>query len=157
MDAVFHLLNGDNINSSDVGFNVSAYQFTQLSTGLDITTLLPIADKRQFPDFDATIYNKIVYFQHYQDTHAGASPPEIGSASIWSNFAHQLYPNPLGATLDEVSTVVDNTIDATDNLVTKAIGAIVTAPGLLVVIGVSAVVIYIFRKPIMRTIATAAV
>jgi hypothetical protein len=103
---MIQLLDGRQVDGSNVFFDDSNYSFKLGGTGEDITRLIRAVDKQTFSGFDQTVYNEIVYVQGYQRTHNGQLPPNVGSTSTWANFVNQLVTDPLAAPLDTLDSTV---------------------------------------------------
>jgi hypothetical protein len=103
---LIQLLDGRQVAKENIFFDDSNYSFKLGGTGEDVTTLIRAIDKQTFDGFDQTKYNDIVYVQHYQATHNGVMPANVGSTSTFGNFVHQLATDPLGAPLATLDSTV---------------------------------------------------
>jgi len=110
---LIQLLDGRQVESSNVFFDDTNYSFKLGGTGEDITRLIRAVDKQTFAGFDQTVYNDIVYVQGYQRTHNGALPANVGSASTWSNFVQQITTDPLAAPLQALDSTVNQILGST--------------------------------------------
>jgi len=110
---MIQLLDGRQVDKSSVFFDDSNYSFKLGGTGEDITRLIRAIDKQTFAGFDQTVYNEIVYVQHYQATHSGALPAGVGSTSTWGNFVNQLVTDPLAAPLQTFDSAVNQIFSST--------------------------------------------
>lgn len=99
------LLDGTQVDTGNVSFNPVTYDFTLNSDGEDLTNLITVSDKRaNWPNFDITAWNNMVYNQIYAQQNEGAAPPPVGSTSTLVNFTDQILTDPLAAPLSALNT-----------------------------------------------------
>jgi len=102
---IISLLDGTQADTADITFNSADYSFTLNTTGEDLTNLIRVPDKiANWPDFDVTTWNNMVYNQIYAQSHGGQSAPAVGSTSTLINFADLITTDPLGAPLSALNT-----------------------------------------------------
>ncbi len=126
------LLDGRQVDSSNVFFDDSNYSFKLGGTGEDITRLIRSVDKQSFSGFDQAKYNEIVYVQHYQQTHNGALPANVGSTSTWSNFVTQITTEPFAAPLATLDSTVSQILGSSGIKTLLIAGAVLLAVVLIV-------------------------
>ena len=66
----------------------------------------------------------------------GTAVPEPSTASI---LASQLYNNPVGATAEQLGTILGNTSASINTGVKTALGGLVTSPGTLLLLGLAVI------------------
>lgn len=108
---IITLLDGRQVDASNIFFDDSDYSFKLGGTAEDLTTLIKQADKKTFSGFDVSVYNDIVYAQHYFAQH-GSWPPSVGSTSVWVNFVQQITTDPFAAPLDSLSSAISSAVDS---------------------------------------------
>jgi len=98
------LTDGSIIDFNSIIYDPSSFIFSDSSNGDDISLIVPIAIKRQFPDFDAAAYN-----EHYLAIH-DPSLRRPGSTATLVNFWDQVTTDPLAAPLADANVIAKNSV-----------------------------------------------
>lgn len=117
------LLDGRSVDSDNLSFDGNTYR---VFLGYeDVTNEVRRSDKVALWDIDQDRENNRVFAENYAAKNGGQQPSPLGSTSTLGNFTQQILHDPLAAPLDLLNATVNK---------------IFTAPGVIKVLVISAII-----------------
>jgi hypothetical protein len=104
---IIRMLDGREIDESELVFDPSTYKVTSAVNGENLTNNIRQSDKaRVIPDFDKATDNERAYAEKWFRGH-GTQPPPPGSTSTMKIFLQQILTEPLQAPLESLNSQIE--------------------------------------------------